>query len=96
MSAIVKEIYDAFISAGVSDQQATAAARTIPSIDDIAKSADMNALRADMVVLRADMDALRVELKGEMKALELRVTIKLYAMAGAVVAATKALDFLIG
>lgn len=78
MSAIVKEVYDAFISAGVSDEQATAAARAIPEIDDLARKADIDVLRA------------------EMRVLELRMTVKLFAGVGFIVAAIKALDFLIG
>ncbi len=55
MSAIVKEVYDAFRSAGVSDEQATAAARTIPLVDDLATKADIDALRAEMKVLELRM-----------------------------------------
>ena len=82
MSAIVKEVYDAFRSAGVSDEQATAAARAIPFADDLAT--------------KADIDALRAELRGEMKELELRMTVKLFSGLGMAVACVKALDFLIG
>ena len=78
MSAIVKEIYDAFRSAGVSDEQATAAARAVPEVDDLARKADIDALRAEMQVL------------------ELRMTVKFFAGVGVIVAAIKALDFLIG
>ena len=78
VSAIVKEVYDAFRSAGVSDEQATAAAKAIPLLDDLATKADIDALR------------------GEMKVLELRMTVKLYTGLGMAVAAIKALDFLIG
>ena len=55
MSAIVKEVYDAFRSAGVSDEQATAAARAIPLVDDLATKADIDALRAEMKVLELRM-----------------------------------------
>ena len=55
MSAIVKEVYDAFRSAGVSDEQATAAARAIPLVDDVATKADIDALRAEMKVLELRM-----------------------------------------
>lgn len=82
MGAIVKEVYDAFRSAGVSDEQATAAAKAIPLVDDFAT--------------KADIDALRAELRGEMKDLELRMTIKLFGGLGMAVAGIKALDFLIG
>ena len=55
MSAIVKEVYDAFRSAGVPDGQATAAAKAIPLIDDLATKADIDALRAEMKVLELRM-----------------------------------------
>lgn len=55
MSAIVKEVYDAFRSAGVPDEQATAAARAIPELDDLARKADIDALRAEIEVLELRM-----------------------------------------
>ena len=55
MSAIVKEVYDAFRSAGVSDDQATAAARAIPLLDDVATRADIDSLRAEVKVLELRM-----------------------------------------
>ena len=82
MSAIVKEVYDAFRSAGVSDAEATAAAQAIPLIGELATKGDINTLRA--------------ELKSDMKGLELRMTVKFFAAVGLVVAGIKALDFLIG
>ena len=82
MSAIVKEVYDAFRSAGVSDAEATAAAQAIPLIGELATKGDLNQLRA--------------EFKSDMKELELRMTVKFYAAVGLVVAGIKALDFLIG
>ena len=82
MSAIVKEVYDAFRSAGVSDAEATAAAQAIPLIGELATKRDINTLRA--------------ELKSDMKELELRMTVKFFAAVGLVVAGIKALDFLIG
>ena len=50
MSAIVKEVYDAFRSAGVSDEQATAAAQTIPLTDELATKADLKGLELRMTV----------------------------------------------
>ena len=82
MSAIVKEVYDAFRSAGVSDAEATAAAQAIPLTGALATKGDINELRA--------------ELKSDMKELELRMTVKFFAAVGLVVAGIKALDFLIG
>lgn len=110
MSAIVKEIYDAFRSAGVSDAQATAAAQAIPLTGELATKGDIGVLRADIDVLRTDIggvrtdidgvrtyvDGVRTELKRDMKELELRMTVKFYTAVGLVVAGIKALDFLIG
>lgn len=107
MSAIVKEVYDAFRSAGVSDAQATAAAQAIPLRGDLATKGDVGVLRSDIGVLRSDIDGLRAEvraeisgvraeLKGDLKELELRIAVKFYAAVGLVVAGIKALDFLVG
>ena len=118
MSAIVKEVYDAFRSAGVSDAQATAAAQAIPLRSDLATKGDIGVLRSDIDGLRAEINGVRdglrseingvrdglrseingvrAELKGDMKELELRMTVKFYAAVGLVVAGIKALDFLIG
>ena len=93
MSAIVKEVYDAFRSAGVSDAEATAAAQAIPLIGELATKSDLNQLRAE---LRAEIKGVCAELKSDMKELELRMTVKFYAAVGLVVAGIKALDFLIG
>ena len=125
MSAIVKEVYDAFRSAGVSDALATAAARAIPLTGELATKGDIGVLRADIDGIRtqidgirthidgictevgakidgvrtevdARIDGVRAELKGDMKELELRMTVKFYAAVGLAVAGIKALDFLIG
>ena len=93
MSAIVKEVYDAFRSAGVSDAEATAAAQAIPLIGQLATKADINELRAE---LRTEIGGVRAELKNDMKELELRMTVKFFTAMGLVVAGIKALDFLIG
>ena len=61
MSAIVKEVYDAFRSAGVSDEQATAAARSIPIPEALATKADIGGVRAEIGVLRTEMADLRTE-----------------------------------
>ena len=82
MSAIVKEVYDAFRSAGVSDEQATAAAQTIPLTDELATKADLREVRA--------------EIRADMKDLELRMTVKFYSALAVAVAGIKALDFLVG
>lgn len=89
MSAIVKEVYDAFRSAGVSDAEATAAAQAIPLAGELATKGDINGLRTEIKGVRA-------ELKSDMKELELRMTVKFYAAVGLMVAGIKALDFLIG
>ena len=106
MSTIVKEVYDAFISAGVSDDQATAAARAIPLTGQPATKGDINELRAELKEMRAEIKETRTELKGvppslraefksDMKELELRMTVKFYTAMGLVIAGIKALDFLI-
>ena len=71
MSAIVKEVYDAFRSAGVSDALATAAARAIPLTGELATRGDIGVLRADIDgirteigVLRADIGGIRTEIDG--------------------------------
>ncbi|MDE0451507.1 MAG: hypothetical protein OXI90_07050 [Gammaproteobacteria bacterium] len=71
MSAIVKEVYDAFRSAGVSDALATAAARAIPLTGELATKGDIGVLRADVDgirteigVLRADIGGIRTEIDG--------------------------------
>ena len=66
MGTIIKEVYDAFRSAGVSDEQATAAARAIPSSGELASKGDVKALHSE---LKSGMDALRTEFKGDIKAL---------------------------
>lgn len=62
MSVIIKEFYDAFISAGVSDEQATAAAAAVaiqPS-GELATKSDVRELRA---VFKSDIAELRAEFK---------------------------------
>ena len=66
MSAIVKEVYDAFRSAGVSDEQATAAARSIPMSESLATKADIGDVRAEIGELRTEMGELRTEM-GELR-----------------------------
>lgn len=50
MSAIVKEVYDAFRSAGVSDAEATAAAQAIPLTGELATKSDIKELELRMTV----------------------------------------------
>ncbi|MDE0158200.1 MAG: integrase [Gammaproteobacteria bacterium] len=47
MSAIVKEVYDAFLEAGVSDETATEAAKAIANYD-----AGFNKIEADLLLLK--------------------------------------------
>ncbi|MYH69393.1 MAG: integrase [Gammaproteobacteria bacterium] len=47
MSAIVKEVYDAFLEAGVSDEKATEAAKAIANYD-----ARFNKIEADLLLLK--------------------------------------------
>ena len=93
MSAIIKEVYDAFRSAGVSDEQATAAARAIPPSGELATKGDIRELRAEF---KSDIRELRAETRSDMKDLEMRMTVKFFAAVGMAVAGIKALDFLIG
>ena len=103
MSTIVKEVYDAFRSAGVSDAEATAAAQAIPLTSELATKGDIGVLRADIDGVRAEVDGVRTEVDGvrtelqrDMKELELRMTVKFYTAVGLVVAGIKALDVVIG
>ena len=111
MSAIIKEVYDAFISAGVSDEQAAAAALAIPPSSELATKSDIRELRAefkgditelrselkgDIAALHSEIRELRSDTKSDMKDLELRMTVKFFASVGLVIAGIKALDFLIG
>ena len=82
MGAIVKEVYDAFRSAGVSDALATAAAQAIPVGEELATKSDLRELRA--------------ETSRDLKALEIRMTVKFFAAVAMTVTGIKALDFLIG
>ena len=66
MSAIIKEVYDAFRSAGVADEQATAAAQAIPSNGELATRGDIKALHSE---LKNDVNALHSELKNDINAL---------------------------
>ena len=66
MSAIIKEVYDAFRSAGVSDEQATAAARSIPISESLATKADIGDVRGELGVLRTDLGEIRMEV-GELR-----------------------------
>ena len=47
MSAIVKEVYDAFLEAGVSDEKATEAAKAIANYD-----AKFNKIEAGLLILK--------------------------------------------
>ena len=68
MRVIIKEVYDAFISAGVSDEQATAAAAAlaIQPRGELATKSDVRELRA---LLKSDIKELRGEVKRELAAL---------------------------
>ena len=96
MSTIVKEIYDAFLSAGVSEKQATAAAQLIPTSTSVATKADIGDVRAEIADLRTELRTEIGAVRAEMKGVELRMTVKFYTALGVAVAGVKALDFLIG
>ena len=55
---------------------------------------DVQALKGDIRRLDARIDALRAEFKSEIKALESRLNMKIYLMAGLVVGALKALEYM--
>ena len=64
MSAIVKEVYDAFRSAGVSDAEATAAAQAIPLTGELATKGDINELGAELL---SEVKGVRAEFLSEVK-----------------------------
>ena len=70
MSEIIKEVYDAFKSAGVSDEQSTAAAQAIPSNGELAKKGDIKAVHSE---LKSDITALRTEVKNDITALRVEL-----------------------
>lgn len=74
MSAIIKEVYDAFRSAGVSDEQAAAAALAIPPRDELATKTDVGNLRTEFTTLKSDFAKHRNEVKADIA--ELRAEVK--------------------
>ena len=85
MSAMVKEVYDAFRSAGVSDEQAAEAALAIPPRDDLATKTHLAEFRTevktDIGKLRTEFSELRSEVKTDIAKLrtefsELRSEVK--------------------
>ncbi len=62
MSAMVKEVYDAFRSAGVSDEQATAAALAVPPRDELATKTDFATFRTEV---KSDFAEFRTEVKSD-------------------------------
>ena len=78
MSAMVKEVYDAFRSAGVSDEQATAAALAVPPRDELATKTDFAKFRTEV---KSDFAEFRTEVKSDIAELrtefaELRSEVK--------------------
>ena len=65
MSAIVKEVYDAFRSAGVSDEQAAAAALAIPPRNELVTKTDVADLRSEFAELKIDFAKLRRDVKSD-------------------------------
>ena len=65
MSAMVKEVYDAFRSAGVSDEQAAAAALAVPPRDELATKTDVADLRTEFTELKSNFAKLRREVKSD-------------------------------
>ncbi|MDE0367028.1 MAG: DUF1640 domain-containing protein [Gammaproteobacteria bacterium] len=62
MSAMVKEVYDAFRSAGVSDELATAAALAVPPRDELATKTDFAKFRTEV---KSDFAEFRTEVKSD-------------------------------
>lgn len=78
MSAMVKEVYDAFRSAGVSDEQATAAALAVPPRDELTTKTDFAKFRTEV---KSDFAEFRTEVKSDIAELrtefaELRSEVK--------------------
>ena len=61
MSTMVKEIYEAFKSAGVDDELAAAAAQAVPSAEDLATKGDIAELKGELAELKGEF----AELKGD-------------------------------
>ena len=93
---------DGLTAEGIPVNQARAIVRTIAQRnEEVATKSDVQALKGDMQALKGEIrrldariDALRTEFKSEMKALESRLNMKIYLMAGVVVAALKGLEYL--
>lgn len=64
MSAMVKEVYDAFRRAGVTDEQAAAAALAVPPRDELATKTDFGDLRTEFTELKGEFAKLRTEVDG--------------------------------
>tara|TARA_R110002072_G_scaffold251266_2_gene410130 strand:- start:18261 stop:18515 length:255 start_codon:yes stop_codon:yes gene_type:complete len=71
MTTMVKEIYTALKEAGVSEDNATAAATVVAPRDELASKADLSATAAD---LRADIATVRSDLTMRMLAVALGQT----------------------
>lgn len=86
---------DGLTAEGIPVNQARAIVRTIAQRnEEVATKSDVQALKGDIRRLDARIDALRSEFTSEMKALESRLNMKIYLMAGVVVAALKGLEYL--
>jgi hypothetical protein len=66
MTAINKELYDALLEAGASEQKASTAAATIKLAEDMATRADITLAKAD---LQADITLVKADLQAEIGAL---------------------------
>ncbi len=67
MSLIHKELYDALIEAGASEQRARAAAAAMPDIERLATKDDIAQLRAEIAATRAESKQDNAELRAELK-----------------------------
>ncbi len=98
MTTMNAELYDALISANVSDDQARKAAVSVtsivgyPPIDEIATKADLQEIKAEMATkaelkeMKADM-ATKTDLKADIATLEARLTWRMLSSSGLTIAA---------
>ncbi len=77
MKSMAKEIYDAFLEAGVSQERAEDAAAVVPPIDNLATKTQLVELRHDMTKMesgiRGDMTKMEAGLREDMSKMEMRL-----------------------
>ncbi len=93
---------DGLKAEGIPPNQARAIVRAIAQrneeiatkSDIVAVKGDIAAVKGDIVALKSDIRALESKFDAKMSALEFRLNTKIYLMAGTIVAALKALQYL--